>query len=274
MQGVHADLSQLQNLSHGRIELRQGGTVDVAAVTNIDSASFYVYDGSTLALPGATRYTHASTGSSQYRYFYADGPGSRLDLSGLTTITGGTNYNARLFLKALGGGVIDVSGVTQIDEPASGDLRSRSIDVTAEGPGSMVDLSSLQSYTDRSSGETSGYALYSTIEASYGGTILAPQLTTLRGVRLQLNPHGTLPIAQIAALTWGRVDLNPGSYQFPALTDATGTYFSVTGAQADLSHVTQMPHGGIELWAAASAERGERGERRCGQLPRVRRRRN
>ncbi len=62
--------------------------------------------------------------------------GSVLDLSHVTSITGGTNWNSDLTIEAVAGGRIDLAGVQQIADARSGDLRYGRMSVTADGTGS------------------------------------------------------------------------------------------------------------------------------------------
>ena len=69
------------------------------------------------------------------RLFRAEGAGSRLDLSGLTTLSGPTYFWAELDVQSAAAGVIDLSGLTSITDGV--------VQVLAEDSGSVVDLSSL-----------------------------------------------------------------------------------------------------------------------------------
>ena len=90
-----------------------------------------------MALPSFATYNHASTGNNQYRTWRVEGAGSRIDLSGLTTVTGGTHYNSRIIVEALAGGTIDMSNVSRIEDPNSGDTRQRAIQIKADGQGAV-----------------------------------------------------------------------------------------------------------------------------------------
>ena len=58
------------------------------------------------------------------------GAGSMIDLPNVALITGGTNYDARLFIQAANGGEVSLPSVRQISDPTGGDTRYRTIDVT------------------------------------------------------------------------------------------------------------------------------------------------
>ncbi|MEM6777339.1 MAG: Ig-like domain-containing protein, partial [Planctomycetota bacterium] len=119
--------------------------------TEIDGASFTATSGGQILLPNARDYSGSANDS-----FTASGVGSLLSLPGLTSITNGTSSGfIDLRVLASAGGQIDLSGVTFITDPSSGDTRGRSIGVTAEGAGSLIDLSSLTSFTDANSDERS-----------------------------------------------------------------------------------------------------------------------
>ena len=232
--GADADLSGLTT-AIGTQFVVVGAEPDLSSLADIDGSSFSVRGGGRLWLPAAQYYSVASTGNNQHRRFEADGAGSRLDLSNLTAITGGTHYGARLSVDATGGGQVDLGGVTQIVDPDSGDTRRRSIDVAADGVGSAIDLGSLVNFIDvrgTGAGETDGR--YSSLAARGGGTILAGSLATLAGVDLALDGGGAVPTAQITTIHGGRVTIGGAAPDLSGLVDATEATFVVTGVHVDL----------------------------------------
>src|SRR5205085_1108161 len=110
-------------------------TITAMGTTTIDGANLYAQSGAHLSLPKATSYGHAATSSNQVRTLEAAGAGSVLDLSGLTSITNGTEYGSQIHAEALGGGLIDLGSVTQIADGTGGDYRARAIVVSANGSG-------------------------------------------------------------------------------------------------------------------------------------------
>ncbi len=175
-------------------------TLSVPALADIDGSSLLVTSGGTLALPAVTSYTNTTTGNDQTRTLSASGAGSMLDLHNVTTVTNGQDYNAHVAISATGGGTIDLSGTTAIVDPDSGDQRYRSIDVTADGMGSTIDLSALASFSDHTGGSPTGANRYSSLTARNSGTIQAGLLTTLLGVSVTIDATGTMSTAQITSL--------------------------------------------------------------------------
>jgi hypothetical protein len=172
---LQVDFSSVGSLRSSTLEFHNGGKANLDNVTNIDNSSIYVAGGVTLSLPGVTQYSHASTGNSQYRTLRATGVGSVLDLSNVTTITGGTHYDSRVLVEAIMGGVVDLSGVTRIEDPDSGDTRWRRIDVTSDGAYSSIDLTNLVSFLDRRATSSSGDNIWSTLAAIDSGTVILSQ---------------------------------------------------------------------------------------------------
>ena len=69
----------------------------------------------------------------------------------------------------------------------------------------------------------------SALQARAGGTILAPALTTLDRVDLTLTATGTLPTAQITAVTAGSITVTGGAPALTGLTTVDGVDLFVTG---------------------------------------------
>ena len=194
IQGAHVDLPLLARLRLGGMTLQSGGTASVPVLWEIDGASFYISEGVTLAVPAATSYTHASTANDQQRSWIVEGPSSRLDLSNVTTITGGTHYNSRLNVEAWSGGVIDLSKVAQIKDPDTGDTRYRAVAMIVEGVGSRLRLNTLNEFADRNAGSTSGNNLWSSVTVRYEGIVELPstEQAVFTGVDVNLEPRGFL----------------------------------------------------------------------------------
>jgi hypothetical protein len=160
--------------------------------------------GGKLTLPAVTSYGQASTDLFQTRTLHADGAGSMLDLSHVLGLTNGTNYDARLVIEALAGGVVDLRGATRIDDPSGGDTRQRSVGISADA--GTIRLDTLTTFTDvngTASGNVDGR--WSSLVARNGGNITAPNLATLQGVDLSYDGTGSLPAASLRAVTSGRI---------------------------------------------------------------------
>ncbi len=109
MDGAHVDFPGVTSLRFGGVTLTGGGTVALPNLVDIDGASFFVSDGVTLSLPGVVAYNHRSTDNFQVRTWRAEGPGSRIELPALATITNGTHYATGLDINARDGGTIDLA---------------------------------------------------------------------------------------------------------------------------------------------------------------------
>ncbi len=170
-------------------------TLSVPSLADIDGSNLLVTGGGTLALPAVTSYTNTTTGNDQTRTLSASGAGSTLDLHNVVTITNGMNYNAHLAISATGGGTIDLSGATAIIDPDAGNESYRTIDITADGDGSTIDLSALESFTDNNAGSTSAANRFSSLTAKNSGRRSRPaRWRRCVGVNVVLDDTGTLPV--------------------------------------------------------------------------------
>ena len=253
------DLPQLVDLSEGLVQLSGGGTATAPLVTNIDGASFDIRDNVAFTLTLPTNYDFASTGNSQRRTWQVATDGS-LQLPNLQTITGGQNLDSDMTIEAFSGGQIDLSSLIMIADPAAGDLRNRSIDVLANGTGSLIDLSALQTFLDREGYEVTGNGQYSGLAALNGGSL---QLSTkpaddiqLTGVRLRLDDSSSLPLDRIQSLRDGRVEVDGGiPFQFPVLTDGHSSEWIVAGplTSLDLPQLVDLSEGLVQLSGGGTA---------------------
>jgi hypothetical protein len=120
---------------------------DFSRLANIDGSGVEVSGGVTLALPLVTSYTNTAPPAA--RALRATGENSVLDLSNITTITGNATQSSILLIDAQSGGKVDLHRTTAMSVPA-GAVAGRAIQATAGGFGSLVDLSSLTSFSDDS----------------------------------------------------------------------------------------------------------------------------
>ncbi|MFO7906100.1 MAG: hypothetical protein R6U98_25805, partial [Pirellulaceae bacterium] len=104
----------------------------VSGTATIDGASILASGGATVSLPAASSYTQTRPANSDAT-LRAEGAGSVLDLSQITSVTGSREYRTDLFVQALGGGEVDLSGVTEIPDGA--------VSLLSEGPDSVIDVS-------------------------------------------------------------------------------------------------------------------------------------
>ena len=97
------------------------------------------------------------------------------------------------------------------------------MNVSASGPGSIVDLAGVTSFS------TSSGSLGAT---NFGTVDLNPGLTSLNGVTLSLDGTGNIPESQFTAISNGGIADTGGSYSsanFSKLTKFNGSNISVTG---------------------------------------------
>ena len=160
------------------ISFSGSGPTAIGAATDL-----LAFGGATLSLLGATSYAPGADGiNNQHAVWRAEGTGSVLDLRNVTSITGGLDYDDQLSIEAATGGKVDLRSATTLLTPAGGNQNYRSIDVSAQGAGSVVDLTALTSYQDFYGGVTNGDPRYSHLTPSSGGVITAPALTSVRGI--------------------------------------------------------------------------------------------
>jgi hypothetical protein len=211
--------------------------------TTIDGAVLIVNSGGRLALPSATSYAHGPAGNSTLA-LRVIGAESMLDLSSLQQITGATGAG-QLTIEAQAGGEIDLSGLIEIVDPEAGSGQGRATRITAEGESSLVNLASLQSFQDRTPVTGIGWGPgYSALIARNGGEIVAPVLTSLSAVEIQLDGSGTLPIDQITTLTNGFLNVSGGDYTFSSLELIDGTSMvASSGGRLSLPSATSFAHG-------------------------------
>ena len=128
------DADNLTTIDKVSLALEGNSTLRVNQLANVDDSDILLSNGGTLTLPQVTSYTGSSSISS-FRFIQASGAGSRLELPNLATLTGATGNNSQLFINALEGGTIDLSGLTEIDGGVT--------QLLADGSGSVVDIASL-----------------------------------------------------------------------------------------------------------------------------------
>ncbi|MGH9647685.1 MAG: beta strand repeat-containing protein, partial [Bryobacteraceae bacterium] len=205
-----------------------GAAQSIPNLTDFDGSNAYVAGGGDLSMPALTTFTNLANLNDQYRTLQASGIGSVLDLRNVTTITNGTAHDTNLTIQALAGAAVNLSGLTQITDTSSGDQAYRAINVTADGPESLVNVSSLANITDNYAG-TNGDQRFSTITASNGGTIQAAALATLVGVAASLDGTSSLALPALASATISQFTVTGGTETLPKLTDFDGSNAFVSG---------------------------------------------
>ena len=193
--GRTATFPSLVTATDTDVDVRGGSAFEAPALTAIDGMGLRAEGASRITIPAATSYAFASTwGNDLHRSWQAFDAGSRIELSGLTSLTGGRYYNNRLFIQAQAGGVLDLSSLREIIDPETewGYYGSRNIEVSADGAGSLVRLEALASFTDRVAADF-GWWLYSRLQAtSFGRLQLGSSPLSLLGVSVTTALGGVI----------------------------------------------------------------------------------
>jgi RHS repeat-associated protein len=161
--------AQWATLTDGSITITSG-SYTFAGLTDVNGSSLYAQANTSLALPNVTSYTEPNFDTSST--FQASGADSVLSLPALTSIATTASF-ATTYVEALSGGDVELPLLTQL---------SGSIDVESENAGSTIELTSLTSFNGGS------------LTITQGGTVLAPNLTTLVNVTITTDSTGTFTL--------------------------------------------------------------------------------
>ncbi|MHC4178515.1 MAG: hypothetical protein ACYSWU_13475, partial [Planctomycetota bacterium] len=218
-------LEQLTHLRNGYIGV---GLVarSFGNLRHVYNSSLGAGPGGTLALPNLTTLEMADGGYEELKASGTDeeGHAALLDLSSVTNITG---RNWSLWVEAKDGGLLDVSGLRSNYQ---GIISGR-----AEGPGSVVDLSGLTSY----SGGAGSYP--PRLEAYSGGHVILPEtLCRLDRVSLAFRDGGTMTTAQLTHLTNSSLTVWGSPVSLPNLSNVTNTSIDVQGCTVALPSLTTI----------------------------------
>jgi len=200
-------------------------SVTLASLTNVDASSLITGVAGILTLPNVTSYAEAAFANT---YFQANGAGSKLDLTAITSITGTTGS---LSVQPTAGGTIELDGLIS--------TAAHDINFTVDGAGNVLKLDALTSATD--------VTFTSNLTIANGGTLTAPVLATYGGGTITVNNqsvtftsltnvNGSSLIAGVA----GILTLpNVTSY---AEGPFANTYFQANGAgsKLDLTAITSI----------------------------------
>ncbi len=162
-------------------------------LSDFDGSNLYVSGGGSLALPALTTFTNLANYNDQYRTWQASGPGSVLDVRNVASVINSSVRDSNFTIETLAGATVDLAGLAQINDPPLGDQSYRAVNVTADGLGSTLNLSSLASFVDSYGSSTGGPDRFSTLTAQNSGTLtLSATQTTLTGVLATVQTGGTL----------------------------------------------------------------------------------
>ncbi len=212
-----------------------GGVYSLPGLTDVDTTSLHITNGGSLALPGLTNYT-------SYGTFQADGKGSVLDVSALTTLTQQGYWN----IDATNGGEVKLLGITSLTS-------IHGINITDTGGSTLLnDLNSLTSVSVTLDGTDTQVAnswtqfidgdLYVT-----GGVYSLPGLTDVDASNLTVQSGGSLSLPAVASYTGNSDTLEAtGTGSLLALASLT----SVTGTGGGTSVNVKALAGGTVQGAA------------------------
>jgi HPt (histidine-containing phosphotransfer) domain-containing protein len=156
-----------------------GSAPNFVGLTNIDDTDVYALNGGVARLTNVFRATHGNENPT----WRADGTGSLVDLSSLTSLTVG--YYRALYVQAYNGGKVDLRRLTS--------LTTGSVQVTADGTGSVIDLSTLSGFVSVGSSSSS-------LTARNGGIILLnSQAFLLANVAINIPPGNPVLPPTLAA---------------------------------------------------------------------------
>ncbi len=218
-----ADLSNLTNLTNTSVDLSGSGTANLNSAMFINGASFVVNDGVTLTLPDATSYAGQSNGVTRFR---AAGANSVLNFPNLGTLSGGS-FISTFFVEASNGGLVNLSALTDITGGAT--------QVFSDGTGSQIDLTLLSTFIDTNDNRAS------IIDENNAGVIVAPNLTSVSAVTLNLDGDSTISTVQLESFVGGAINVVNVAADLVGLTDVTNTQIKLTmGATANIDNVTQI----------------------------------
>jgi hypothetical protein len=244
-----------------RIEARDGGSVILPGVTQLDNAELYIGSDSLVPTAQLTLATNSSitvdgaepdfshlqsipdtaltadnggvirlpavTRVPVREYtirILAQSAGSSIDLSSATALE--VDKDSRLFVEAYSGGTIDLHAVT---------LTTNAVQVFSHDPDSLVDLTGL-------SGRWVSKGDHDVIaDARDGGAILIPNVTQLDRASLFIK-SATIPTAQLTLLTNSQLTVEESAPSFAALKDIPDTDLTVNnGGVIRLPLVSSVP---------------------------------
>lgn len=278
----------------GTAELTNGGRISVAGaglqfsgvgVATLRAGSLLASQGGTIVLDQDNVITHTDPAFTQQAQLVADGAGSLVDLSGTKTIAGSGLQQGVYLLQAANGGTVDLSALTtvtggtvnleSVGEGSSllipalnsadksnfaartgGQLivpiaaysnatedASRSRSFVAEGAKSSLQLPELVQVTGSNASNST-----TQFRASAGGALLAPELTTINdGLIHFFAEHGQVSVPKLAEIAKGRTTFEAtgadSKLETGALTTAnSASWFAREGAQIAAPLITSYSH--------------------------------
>jgi RHS repeat-associated protein len=212
-----------------------GGAYSLPGLTNVDGSSLYTKSSGSLALPGLKSYSsNAST-------FQADGTGSVMDVSALTSLTQKNYWN----IYATNGGVLKLSGMTALNSVdgiyihdtnggtvTDGGLTSlTNVNLTVDGTNENLTLNTLTTINGCNVTVSGGATL--SLPGMMSCTIATGATTTLEAT----GAGSTLTLPYLTSLSVSTASLGSPQLFFEALAGGTVT----------LSALTQIDTGPVSL---------------------------
>ena len=222
--------AQITSITSSQVQANSG-TPSYAGLSTINGDTIYAYGGADLAFPGVTSLAGASGYSTTVQADGTDGSGtpSTIDLSQITSLSGATNGNV-LFLYALSGGHLLLPNA-----PADNTGRTYFLsDGGSDGVNSLLDISKIPTLTADANNPSS-------LQATNGGIVLDPALTTVIGSYLTTDAASTIATAQITSITSSQVQANSGTPSYAGLSTINGdTIYAYGGADLAFPGVTSL----------------------------------
>lgn len=184
------------------------------------------------------------------RQFAADGAGSLLDLSSLSTVVrSGGSTNSHLNINATDGGRVDLSGLTAFTDNASG--TNGRVRITANGANCVVDLGQVTSMaaTDITVDETAMVEA-DQLTAFAGGTIIL-ESTAASAADLHVANTFTLSDGAVVNVAGSTAVLVVGPGNSPGTLTVTGDYAQLDTAALAIEIGGTDPGVGFELLAVS-----------------------
>jgi hypothetical protein len=209
-------------------------------LASIDDARFFLSGGATFSVADDAYTTDFQYGGSQNQ-FTADGAGTDLDLSSLTSYTINNSFGGiqSQIISATNGGLIDLSGLTTI----TANVESQDRLEIRSSSGGVVDLSNLQSVLG------DGEVRFVSDAASY----TLPALANANNVSYSLQPGSTLNLPALTAQTGGQLVVPAGgTFNLPALTTLTNAFVGLTSGTFNAPVLANIDNTQIEVSAGGS----------------------
>jgi RHS repeat-associated protein len=267
------NLSALTTFTASNLFVQNGASLTVGALTDADGSSLYARTGGSLSLPKLTSYTSVN-GST----FQADGKGSVLDLSALSTVTKTSYY---WYLDATNGGTLKLSSLTGLDNAGQGWVFLTDTGNSTLLDGNITTLNGVQATLDGSDAKvanswtkfTNGdltvsggsYSLAgltdvdgSNLTVQSGGSLALPGLTSYAANNNTFQATGTGSVLDVSALTtvtqtsyWDINASNGGTLKLSSMTSLGSSKenadVTVNGGTLDVSALTTFTNGSLTV---------------------------